>query len=264
MAGQQETEGGRDGMAGARRLAAALQQDAELLAILHDREVSPGILAALKAAPFADQMAVRLRSNEALAALSAFDAAIGQIPQEADAGVFDALAVDYSDVYLRHACRIQPSESFWLTEDHLERQGPMLELREEMRRANLRLTDWAGRAEDHLVPQLLFIARLLDTAGKDGNLEGVAHVLDRHLLQWVGRFAQGLAAARGPELYVAIAALTAAWCGEVRDVLAQVTGIPRPAVTDEKKNASGRKRSSTRSADPPQETPYMPGIGPGW
>lgn len=253
--------------AAARELLVAMQHDFELIAIIHDRELSAEIVEALKAAPFGSQLAIRFRSQAALSALAGFETAVRNLPQSIDHNVLDELAVLYADVYLRHSCRVQPTGSFWLTEDHLERQAPMLEMRTEMRRAGLRLTDWAGRTEDHLVPQMLFIARLLAQARNDGNLETVGRILDEHLLRWVRAFAAGLAKARGPAFYVALAELTAAWLDEARDVLAGAFGIARPAGNEVCQAGAPRSRSNSndpRRSGPEAVAPYVPGAGPGW
>ena len=36
----------------------------------------------------------------------------------------DELWVDYADIYLTFGKRIAPNESYWLTDDHIERQAP--------------------------------------------------------------------------------------------------------------------------------------------
>src|SRR5690606_32071266 len=90
--------------------------------------------------------------------------ALHELRQTEVRATLDQLAVDYADVYLRHAYRASPSESVWLTEDGLERQGPALAIRSEHRRHGVVLVDPDKRPEDHLVPQLRFAAYLLASA----------------------------------------------------------------------------------------------------
>lgn len=101
-----------------RPLALALADGLELLAILHDREPTEEIfLGAPSRADWEAQLALRLTTSVSHAALTAFSAALADIPADCDAQTLDALAAGYADVYLRHAYRATPTESVWLTED---------------------------------------------------------------------------------------------------------------------------------------------------
>ena len=237
------------------RFTAGVADDIELLASLHDREPTRAIVEAVRRAPIEEQLALRLRSDEAQNALSAFAAMVSALPADVDDSVMDELAAGYADVYLRHTYRAAPTESVWLTEDGLERQAPMFRVRDWYRRNGLVVADAAGRPDDHIVLQLRFVAHLLREKGTDEGLGEAARFLDTHLLRWVDLFAARLVHAGAPDWYAALALLTACYLDELRLHLASITGLAI-AVPD-------RNVAPESSAEPP-DAAYIPGVAPSW
>lgn len=239
-------------------LCRALADDLELLALLHDREPTAAVIEALKRCPFEQQLALRLESEASKAALAAFAEALSDVPTPLSAADLDVLAAGFADVYLRYAYRAAPTESVWMTEDGLDRQGPMLDIRAELQRYGVRLADWNNRSEDHLVPQLRFVARLLnDAAAASQSPEPAVRFLDRHVLRWSHAFAKQLVRASAPPFYAALAVLTACILDEQRDRLAAITGIARPAPELLPSEQKARKPG-------PEDERYVPGVAPSW
>lgn len=232
------------------RFAAALADDFDLIANLHDREPGREVVEAARQAPIGDQLGLRLVSDRAQEALAAFARMLDDLPPTIGDDVLQDLAAGYADVYLRHTYRAAPTESVWLTEDGLERQAPMFRVREWYRRHNLVVTDWASRPDDHIVLQLRFTAHLLRT----GAIADAARFLDAHLATWAPRFAERLVHAGAPDWYAAIALLTACYIDEARAHLAAITGIAVPA-------AAVTTAPLEASADG-AEAPYVPGVAP--
>ena len=237
------------------RFTSGVADDIDLLASLHDREPTRAIVEAVRRAPIEDQLALRLRSDEAHNALSAFAAMVSAIPADVDDSVMDDFAAGYADVYLRHTFRAAPTESVWMTEDGLERQAPMFRVRDWYRRNGLVVADTAGRPDDHLVLQLRFVAHLLREKGKGEGLGEAARFMDAHLLRWVDTFAARLVHAGAPDWYAALALLTACYLDELRLHLASMTGL-----TVVEPDSKGRPERSTE----PPDAAYIPGVAPSW
>lgn len=248
---------GDDEVAALAAFASAAASDLALIGDLHDREPTAELIETLRACPLDQGLGLVMRTPDARAALDALRAATAALPSPLDTEAIDELASGYADIYLRYAFRASPAESVWLTEDGLERQAPMFALREVYRRHELRATDWAGRSEDHLVVQLRFVAKLLDKTNSVEQVAEVARFLDSHLLLWIRRFAAQLVNAGALDWYCALALVTATYLDELRDHLAEITGIERPAPAAEAKK-TGRKSQDA------EDRPFVPGIAPSW
>lgn len=240
-----------------RAFAEAVSSDLAVIAALHDCELSAAVVAALQAAPAEQQLGLTLKSEAALSALAALALAVEELPKPVDQHALDELAAAYADVYLRFSYRASPEESVWLTEDGLQRQAPMFEVREWYRRNNLKATDWASRPDDHLVIELRFMSELFARAQDEAGLIEAARFLDAHPQRWVKRFAIRLVQANAPNFYAALALLTASYLDEVRDYLTEVTGHARPA-------PEPLKPKSQPPADGEPAAPYVPGLAPSW
>ncbi len=234
----------------------AVAGDLELLAGLHDHEPSAAIVAAVQSCPIERQLGLTLLTDASKAAAAAFDLTAGALPQPLTAAALDDLAAGFADVYLRHTYRTSPAESVWQTEDGLERQAPMFEIREWYRRHDLVVTDWASRPDDHLVLQLRFLAHAFTHANAVTDLVDTANFMDQHILGWIKKFAVRLVHGGAPDWYSAIALLTASYLDELRDHLTSLTGIARPVAPPPKKV----------KARPPEleDRPYVPGVAPSW
>lgn len=239
-------------------LVAALAEDAASLAALHDRELTPALVAALKEVGFPANLGLLPATPAAQDAWALMDAAVAALPAAPDASEMDDLAAEYAAVYLTGAYGASPCESVWLDDDHLICQGPMFALRERYAAKGLAAENWRLRPDDHLVVQLSYIAHALRSGQTDDDWRALAEMLDMHLLRWLPDFAGRVAGRAALAFYAGLAAVTATWCDALRDILATRLDEPRP--TPEEIAARG-----TRPREPePVPVAFVPGTGPGW
>lgn len=226
----------------------------DVLIRLHDREVDEALLTGLQNNRAADWFSEFLPHPLGQEAAEAFREALGGCACPLPEGVLDDLAAEYADIYLTHGYRISPSGSVWLTEDHLERQMPMFEVREWYAFYDIVVPDWRIRADDHLVHELQFLSFLLRrnslVSAKDA-----ARFMDLHVLSWMPEFfAQGRPRLR-QDLYRAAFGLSAVLLEALRDRLEQVTGVEREI-------RAGLPAAASRV--PEEETAYVPGVSESW
>lgn len=224
------------------------------LARLHDRELDPETVSALKDADFPLGMGLRLTGADGRAMAEALAEATGGLTLEPPAD--DELAADFAAIYLTHAIGASPLESVWLDEDGLAMQAPMFEVRAAYARFGLCAPDWRLRPDDHLVFQLQFVSALLDR-GDEEAAAAAAEFLDTHLLRWLSSFAGRVAMRAATPFYAFLAGYTTAYLEELRDLLAQISGVPRP----EPEATAGQ--AETREEDVAQAA-YVPGVAPSW
>ncbi len=232
----------------------AASGDLGLLARLHDREPDRELLTALRSVPFRDHLGLELRRADSRAALAQLDRGLGTLPGKIDDAVLDIFAADFADIYLTHAIRAGTSESVWLDDEHLERQEPMFEVRKWYRHYGLRVENWRLRPDDHLVHELQFLAFLLDRATFEA-VRDAARFADRHLLRWIGNFADTVASRCRTVYFAGLARLTHGYLEELRDLLEEITGERRWVPPSP---AGNRRRGCA------VEQPYVPGAGPSW
>lgn len=234
----------------------ALATLADMLALLirfHDRELDADFIAGLRSHGMADWLGTVLADDAGRAAAGDLAA---NLPQPDDAAALENLAADYADIYLTHGYRVAPSGSVWLTEDHLERQLPMFDVRDWYEHYDISVPNWRVRADDHIVHELQFVAFLCAHDSRVG-CEDAARFLDRHVLPWVPEFCRQAEAVVQAPLYVAVMALTRAVLEQTRDQLEQITGIAR-----EVRLAAPPK--ARRSYEPEEDTAYIPGLAESW
>lgn len=237
-----------------RELAEVLGEDAEAFAALHDRELTAETLAVLREIGFPANLGLLPACEQSLEAWRLMAAALA----ETQAADLDLLAVDYAAIYLTGAYSASPCESVWLDDDHLACQAPMFELRKLYAEAGLAATDWRKRPDDHLVLQLLYLAHALRSAAGDDDLRRLAAMLDEHLLRWLPDFSDRVTARAETPFFAVLGRLTFAWCEQLRDLLAERLGEPRPTRED----IESRLRPQPRAAVAPLA--YMPGAAPSW
>ena len=236
-------------------LAEALAEDAEALAALHDRELTAETIAVLREVGFPANLGQLPKGEQAQQTWRMMAAAL---PLEADPAELDRLAVDYAAIYLTGAYGASPCESVWLDDDHLACQGPMFEMRKLYAEAGLAAADWRKRPDDHLVLQLLYLAHVLRRAEAPDDLRRLATMMDEHLLRWLPDFAERVSARCEQPFFAVLAGLTFLWCEQLRDLLAERLGEPRPA----REAIEARLRPSQRNEAAPLA--YMPGAAPSW
>ncbi|MBK8455866.1 MAG: molecular chaperone TorD family protein [Phyllobacteriaceae bacterium] len=222
--------------------------DIDLLCRLHDREADADLIAALSQAPVRDWFALQTEGEDSAAGRNLIESWLHDSPEA------DALAADFADLYLTFAKRIAPNESYWLTEDHLERQEPMFSVRSWYAHYGLKAGDWRKRADDHLVHQLEFVATLLRD-GRPHAVRDAGRFLDQHLLTWSRDWFAGQAQRSDTAFYAGLALISAAQMEAIRALIETVTGEPRAV----------RARPAEVPATGPQENcGYVPGAAPSW
>lgn len=234
----------------------ALAEDAALLCRLHDREPDGTLLANLGSVPAAEWLSLNLIGTDAQAAFTLLDDFLVKVAPSTLAETLDELAADYADLYLSFAKRVAPNESYWLTEDHIERQEPMFEVRKWYAHYGLKTRNWRKRADDHLVPEMEFVSELLRDAS-DAGLQDCARFMDEHLLRWSKDFLGGAALHAETPFYAGLALLTQSYLDALRDVLAGITGRGRE--TPHKALGSEYEKPT-----PGQPAAFVPGAAPGW
>ncbi len=237
------------------------QGDLVLLSRLHGAELDAESLKELRDTSFAQFIALLPESDEARQALSVIDRGWKVLDEPGEARLLDVLAADYAATYLTYQHRVAPTESVWLTEDSLDRQEPMLEVRKWYERFGAAATDWRKMPDDHIALQLAFLAHALMLRDEDGafvfSLEDAARFLDAHLLLWLDDFAAAAAAKCDTPFYAGLAMFTRAWVMAFRTTLERLTGIAPPTEEDK-----ARAKKSIQPAAEETEQPYVPGMGP--
>ena len=242
----------------------AVAEDLSTFAVLHDQELDAERIAQLRQAGFPDGLALVPESRRALDAAAMMRMAVGLLPRPTDHRGLDDLAADYADIYLTYKLRASPCESVWLDGDGLMLRGRMFAIREWYRRHGLAAEDWRKRSDDHLVLQLQFIAYLLASCDESA-CDEVARFLDEHLLLWIGDFAGRVAGRCATPFYAALAALTAAYVEELRDLLAGILGEPRPDPELIRQKALENREKSARVARAPDiPVVSVPATTPSW
>lgn len=235
----------------------AVASDLTTLAVLHDAELDDALLARLRQCGFPQGLGLRLKSQACAEALGLMDAALRGLDSPLSQTTLDELAADYAAIYLTYAYRASPCESVWLDQEGLSMQAPMFQVREFYRHFDLAAANWRMRPDDHLVIELHFLACLMQDEHPQA-LPEAARFLDEHLLRWLPQFARRVATRCATPFYAGAALLTAAYCEELRDVLAELLNLPRPS--PEELEARMQPRPSER-VEPLQ---YVPGIAPSW
>ncbi|MFB2594534.1 molecular chaperone [Paracoccus sp. p4-l81] len=240
--------------------AEALAAGAEALAILirlHDREVDQDLIDALRQMDAGGLFQAMLTGQDGNLAARAFAEALAMLPDRLDDATLDQLAVDFADIYLNHGLRISPNGSVWLTEDQLERQLPMFEVREWYDHYGVSVPNWRIRSDDHIVHELEFVAHLLRQGTAPAAVDA-GRFLDRHVLPWVPEFGRRVAKRAAQPLTATTGLLTAMYLDALREMIAAITGVPRGPVEqrpDEK---------PVRQAEPLENAAYVPGMSVSW
>ncbi len=221
-------------------LRAALAEDALLLARLHGRELDAQALLALRAAPFETLFTLLPEDEAAKQAAEVIDAGWEVLDEGDEKKLLDQLAADYAATYLTHRLRVPVTESVCLDEDNLERQQPMMEVREWYERFGVAARDWRKMADDHIALQLAFIAHLLratDTDAENGapaaSPADIAAFMDAHILKWIDAFAAAAASRCDTPFYAGLGMFTRCWLMALRTVLTRL-GAPETAARKER------------------------------
>lgn len=236
---------------------AAAADDVMTLASLHHVEIDDVLLLDLVAQDFPDALGLKLTQPRSREAMAFMRQALAELPAPLPQAMADELAADYAAIYLNHVYRASPCESVWLDDDKLLMQTPMFQVREYYWRHGLGVADWRRRSDDHLVIELLFIARLIQSADPQA-LGEAARFMDEHLLRWLPQFGERVAKRCATPFYAGAAWLTADYCEELRDLLAEVLGEARPSCEEIEERM--------RPLAPVQAVPvkFVPGAAASW
>lgn len=242
-------------------VAAAVAGDFATLALLHDAELTPAIVAGLRDVGFPANLALVPSGELALGSCEMIRSALVAAPNEAGAAWYDECAADYAAIYLTGAFGVAPSESFWLTDDHLVCQQPMFDLRALYAADGLVAPDWRRRPDDHLVHELQYIAHRLGRSSSDEDWRRLGEFLDYHLLRWLPDFSARIADRCGTLFYAALAMMTQGWARQLRELIAAHLGEPVPTAEE-----ISARLDSRRVADVPEfPVRFLPGAtGPSW
>ena len=234
-------------------LADAISEDFALLAALHDHEPTAQMLTALRSTKAADWFGARLDP----AVTDALDAALAALPRPLTEAALDSLAADYADIYFVSTYEAAPVESYWLDDENLVCQDAMFNVRGWQALYGMQAEDWRRRADDHLVLQLLFLSHLAGFKTEIA-LRDAARFLDRHLLLWIGDFADRIDQRAREPWFRALAVATAAHAQTTRDLLQTVLDEPRwhpPEIETPKAPDLCQLKDAMK---------FIPGTGPGW
>jgi TorA maturation chaperone TorD len=235
----------------------AVAQDLNTLATLHHAEMNDALLGELAAANFPDGIGLRLLGDDGMLAIVLMRQAMMELRAPLAQPVLDELAADYAAIYLTYAYHASPCESVWLDQENLAMQAPMFQVREFYKLFDLVAADWRTRPDDHLVLELMFLAALFRDEHPQA-LPEAARFLDTHLLRWLPLFGRRVAARCATPFYAGTARLTAAYCDELRDLLADLLGEARPSA--EEVEACMRPRQVAEVAP----VTFFPGLAPSW
>lgn len=238
---------------------ASASDDLRLLAHLHDRELTPELLAELRRLPVSNRFAVGLDDEEGRGALLLLDDALQSEACDGSPAHMDQLHADYAAIYLNHAFSVSPTEGVWVEPEGLDRQEPMFEVRRWYQHYALAAPDWRKRPDDHLVLQLQFIAHLLDGPTIDAPKDAAAF-MDHHILRWISHFAERVANRCDTQFYAALGVVTALHIKALRQALVNVVGMPlveMEPIEEEKR----RRREAAHSA---ASQAFVPGVAPSW
>lgn len=235
---------------------AAVADDAEMLAALHDRELDEALLKAIRAYGFPDNLGLLPDGESGEQAMALMSSAVNALPDKLDSTTYDALAADYAGIYLNNSYRASPFESAWTDEDGLLCQRSMFELRQIYAKAGMRVNDWRMRSEDHLVSQLLFLAVRARKIRTEEEWRELGKTLDEHLLFWLEDFCTRVWSRCDQPFYAGLAALTVAWCESMRKALADALDTPR--MSRDEVTEKWRRESRVEAVP----LVYYPGAGP--
>lgn len=239
-------------------------EDLRLLALLHDREPTAELVESLRATPSEDLFALPLADERGVRALDFLASALAPDVTSVTPGGLEELAADHAAIYLTHTHRVHPSESPWIDPEGLTSQQPMFAVRDWYRHWGLEVPNWRVRPDDHLVVQLGFVAHLVDAVDHPASLVDAARFLDRHLLRWVGAFADGVTARCWMAYWAAVAEVTVVHLRTLRERLAQIPGcettVIEPIEAEKKRLEAEMMREQDSCATPS----HVPGLEPSW
>ena len=234
---------------------ARLADGLDILIRLHDREFERDLIEELARHDAIRGLGALLSTAEGRAAAAGLAAAVSALGAEPTEDALDELAADFADLYLTHGFRVAPNGSVWLTEERLERQMPMFDVRDWYDHYGVSVPNWRVRADDHLVHELQFVAHLCRLGGPVAAGDA-GRFLDLHVLPWVPEFCERAASRVRQPVYAGLMQLTLAYLEELRSCLEGITGRPRAV--------RAPLPAEGALAPAPEDAPFVPGVAEGW
>ena len=241
-------------------LFAAMAADLELLALLHDREISKEQTDILADYRFSEGLGLQLNHEKASLVIKSLDECLEQLITADGSGLLDELACDYAAIYLNHTYRASPLESVWIDDENLVCQDAMFDVRETYKKYGMSAENWRIRSDDHLVCQMQFFSTVMRNSEPDMTvLRDLADFYDEHLFRWLNRFSQRVSERCRLSFYASLGELTELYFESMRDCFAEILAEPRPD------REAIEKRITQRKALPEAVVmQYMPGHSPSW
>ena len=232
-------------------------EDLKLMASLHDKEPDAVLINELKKIDFPFCLPIVPDSGPGAEAMALLQQSLTEFTDTIDSNILNNLAADYASIYLNHSISASPEESVWIDEDSLVCQDTMFQVRGWYKQYGLGIPDWRMRPDDHVVYELQFIAWLLNRDNRLQTLEHAAKFMDEHLLRWLGNFAERVLSRCDTQYFAGMVGLTAAYCEELRDIIAEILEQARPT----REEIDERMKLNQ---DKPEEMPmqFVPGVGP--
>lgn len=234
----------------------AIAEDLRMLSVLHSREPDAALVSLLRQEQFPSGLGLTLNSEPGIQAFDFLCKVIERLPPDPDRKALDELAADYAGIYLNHSIQASAEESVWVDEENLAYQDSMFQVRDWYARYGMSAPDWRTRPDDHLVLELEFVARLLSTGVEAERLREVARFMDEHLLRWLMKFSERVAARCDTPYFAGVAMLTGSYCEELRDLIADTLGSPRPSPEEIE------ERMRPKRGQQPAPAAFVPGTGP--
>ncbi|MBL3601690.1 MAG: molecular chaperone TorD family protein [gamma proteobacterium endosymbiont of Lamellibrachia anaximandri] len=235
---------------------AAVAEDLSLFALLHDVEPERKLLASLRREGFSTSLGLSLKSDEGVQSLVFFDKTLKELPENPGQDTLDQLAADFASIYLNYGINASPEESVWIDEENLICQDSMFQVRNCYERHGLGVEDWRIRPDDHLVMQLRFMQFLFENNPDLKTFGEVAQFMDEHLLRWLMQFSNRVANRCDTPYFAGLSLVTAYYCEELRDLLANILDEPRPTPEEIEERMKPKRRAEAVPVS------FMPGMGP--
>jgi putative dimethyl sulfoxide reductase chaperone len=239
-------------------VAELLSCDLNFLARLHDREADADLLTFMLRQDPQDWFGLKLAGPEYEEGARLIRIALAQVSMSPNEGLLDDLAADYAAIYLTHAYRASPCESFWRDEDNLERQEPMFEARAWYEKFGLGAPDWRKRSDDHIAFELQFLALMLSKGSDAAATKGAAEFLKLHPMRWIPDFTRRVVSRCQEPFYAGAALLTLAYLQRLCDLFAQAFDFDMTIPPEDKPTSCGDGDRRPTCADPPAE--YREGL----
>ncbi len=201
------------------QLREAAADDLALLSRLCEREIDLDFLTKLGELDFPDGLGLTLVGPTSEKARGLLRRSITAITQSGDASTFDELAADYAAIFLTNAYNTPSSESPWIDDDGLERQGPSHEIRAWCMHHGYLPNDPLHRPSDFIAFQLGFLSHLmLANAPDEEVLREARRFIEAHPALWVPQWAERVANRCATPFYAGLALLVEAYLGQLSNI----------------------------------------------